>query len=280
MGADQQMSALLRVGKERRVLHMERVESAIGKKCGVLLVCSGLEGIAEEIERHIRVEGGGTGSAAETLVFQPAPAGAVVGEGEVRRIGRSVSQFSRETGCVCRHIGERDGADAFGHNNARRGIALKRIVEPQSLVRSEFSEDVGGEDLCERAEPQQRILSGKLMGVGSGFAVSAEENMIVANDDENHTGGSGLKEEVCAQSVNGLDFGERRRRVRLCKSRHEGQHEKKYKQGAQEFSVAHSYLQFLGYRTERLLKTEMIHFLCELLTSGSPVSLNQQSASD
>ena len=116
MGADQQLSALLSVGKERRVLHLERVESAVGKKCRVLLVCSGLEGIAQEIERHIRVERGATRNAAETLVLQPAPAGTVVGEGEVRRVGRRISQLPRETGCVCRHVGERNGADAFGHN--------------------------------------------------------------------------------------------------------------------------------------------------------------------
>src|ERR1700733_4037368 len=100
------MSTLLSIGKERRVMHLERVERTLGKKRGVLLLSSGLEGIAKEIESHIRVERGGTGSAAETLVGQPAPAGAVVGEGEVRRIGRSVSQFARETGCVCRDIGE------------------------------------------------------------------------------------------------------------------------------------------------------------------------------
>ena len=253
MGADQQMFALLSIGKERRVLHMERVESALGKKCGVLLVCSRLEGIAEEIERHIRVEGGGAGSAAETLVLQPAPPGAVVGEGEVGRIGRSVSQFSRETGCVCRQISERDGTDAFGHNSARRSIALERIVEPQGLVRDEFSENVGGKDLCERAEPQQRILGGKLMGVGCGFAVSMEEHLIVANDDENHTGGAGLNEEVCAESVNGLEVG-KRSWLSLRESRHEGQQEQEDKQSAREFSVAHSSLLFLGYRTEQFFE--------------------------
>jgi len=186
--------------------------------------------------------------------LQPAPAGAVVGEGEVRRIGRSVSQFPRETGCVCRQIGERDGTDTFGHNSARRGIELERIVEPNGLVRDEFDENVGGKDLCERAEPQQRILGRKLMGVGRSFAVSLEVDLIVPNDDENHTGGAGLKEEVCAESANGLDVGERCWRLRLRESRHEGQHEQEDKQAAREFSVAHYCLQFLGYRTEQLFE--------------------------
>jgi hypothetical protein len=75
------------------------------------------------------------------------------------------------------------------------------------------------------------------MGVGRGLAVSAEEDMIVANDDENHTGGAGLKEEVCAEIANGLDVGERCWQLR--ESRHEGQHEQEDKQGTREFSVAH-----------------------------------------
>ena len=84
VGADEQMAALLLAWKERRVLHVERVESALRKKGCVLFVRGGLEGIAEEIEGDIRVERGGTGSAAETLIWQPSPAGAVVGKGEVR----------------------------------------------------------------------------------------------------------------------------------------------------------------------------------------------------
>jgi hypothetical protein len=61
------------------------------------------------------------------------------------------------------------------------------------------------------------------MGVGRGLAVSTEEDIIVANDDENHTGGAGLKEEVCAESANhGLDVGKRCGRLRLCECRHQG----------------------------------------------------------
>jgi hypothetical protein len=47
------------------------------------------------------------------------------------------------------------------------------------------------------------------MGVGRGFAVSAEEDLIVANDDENHTGGPGLKKEICTESASGLEVGGR-----------------------------------------------------------------------
>ena len=193
VGTAEQMAALLSVGKESRVLHMKRVESALGKKGWVLLLCGGLEGVAEEVESKIRVDGDATGSAAETLVLQPAPAGAIVGEGEVRRPGRGIAQFPREAGCMRRKISERDGRDAFGHKRVGWSKALERIVKPHGLVRDELGEYVGGKDLCERAEPQQRLLGGKLMGVGRGLAVSAEKHLIAANDDQNHPGGAGLK---------------------------------------------------------------------------------------
>ncbi len=183
-------------------------------------MCGGLEGVAEEVEGNIRVEGGGTGSAVETLVWQPVPAVAVVGEGEVRRFGRSVAQFSWEAGCVRREIGQCDGLAAFGYNGAGWSEALERIVEAHGLVRDEFGEDVGSKDLCERAEPQQRVLGGKLMGVGRRFAVSAEKDLIVANDNENHTGGAGLKEEIFAERTSGLGVEERWRKRRLRQGRY------------------------------------------------------------
>jgi hypothetical protein len=100
VGADEQTAALLLAWKECRVLHAKRVESALRKKGRILLVCGGLEGIAEEVEGDIRVEGGGTGSAAKTLVWQPSPAGAIVREGEARVPARCIAQFSWEAGYV------------------------------------------------------------------------------------------------------------------------------------------------------------------------------------
>jgi hypothetical protein len=66
--------------------------------------------------------------------------------------------------------------------------ALERIVEAHGIVCDEFGENVGGKDFCERAEAEQRVLGGKLVGVGRGLTVSAEKNLIVANDNENHAG--------------------------------------------------------------------------------------------
>jgi hypothetical protein len=46
-------------------------------------------------------------------------------------------------------MSEGDGLDAFGHNNVLGCETLKWIVKTNGLVRYEFGEDVGGEDLCE-----------------------------------------------------------------------------------------------------------------------------------
>ena len=192
------------------------------------------------------------------LVWQPAPSGAVVGKSKVRSTRRRVAQFSRETGRVCRYIGEGDGTDAFGHNSARRSIARERIVEPQGLVRHEFSENVGGKDLCERAEPQQRLLGGKLMGVGRGLPVSAEKHLIAANDDQNHPGGTGLKKEICAESASRLEVGERCWGRRLGGGRHERKDEQEDKQYAQDFSWVHFLIASLkGTQPRNSLQTEM-----------------------
>ena len=195
-GADKQAAALVSVGKKGRALHAERVEGALGKQGRVLLVRSGLKRVAEQVECDIRIDGGSAGSAEETLVRQPAPASAVVGEGEVRRPGGRNPQFSRQAGCVCGKSAECDGIVSFGHNCVEWSELLERIIEPYGLVGNKFRQDVGGEDLCERAEPQERVLGRRLVGVGRGLAVPAEKDLIVANDDQNHTRGAGLKEEI------------------------------------------------------------------------------------
>ncbi len=62
---------------------------------------------------------------------------------------RRSAQFAGEAGCVGSEIGEGNGLDAFGHNNVAGSEVLKWIVEPYGVVRNEFGEDVGGEDLRE-----------------------------------------------------------------------------------------------------------------------------------
>ena len=67
----------------------------------------------------------------------------------MRDPARCSAEFSWEAGGVGSEISEGDGLDAFGHNNVLGCEMLKWIVEPNGLVRYEFGEDVGGEDLCE-----------------------------------------------------------------------------------------------------------------------------------
>ena len=130
------LAALLGGGEEGGVGHMERIEGAFGEKRGIWPVGGGLEGVAEEIEPDVGVESGGSGSSAEMLVGQPAPAGAAVGEGEVRRAasGALPSSRGRPEVWVARS-GERDGVDAVGYEGVGGGVELERVVEADGACR-------------------------------------------------------------------------------------------------------------------------------------------------
>jgi hypothetical protein len=232
------MAALLVTWKERCVLHVERVESALCKQGCILFVGRRLESIAEEIEGDIRVESGGTGNPAETLVWQPSPASAVVRESEVRDPAGPTAQLSGEARRVSSEINQGDGMAAFGHNNMFGSESLQWVVQPYRLVRHQFRENVSGEDLCEGTEPQKRVLGRSLMRVGRRLAVPMEKNLIVANDYKNHTRGARLKEEIGAESIDGLQVRERCLWRRLSAGQHSGQHEED-KQFSQESRVAH-----------------------------------------
>jgi hypothetical protein len=93
-------------------------------------------------------------------------------------------------------IGESDGQDALGYNDAGWSKALERIVEPDGFIRCKFVENVSGEDLCERTESQHRILGRKLMRTRRGLAISAKKDLIVTHHDKNHAGRTGLREEI------------------------------------------------------------------------------------
>jgi hypothetical protein len=58
------------------------------------------------------------------------------------------------------------------------------------------------------------------MGVRRGLSISAKENLIVANDDEDHTRGARLKKEVFSERVGGLQITVRRRGMDLRANRY------------------------------------------------------------
>ena len=133
----------------------------------------------------------------------------------MRCAARRIGKFAREAGCVGRQICERDAPDAFGNDRASWSVALERIVKRYSLVRNQFRQDVGGKDLGQGTQPQQRILCRKLMGVRRSLSVSMKEDLLVANDNQNHAGRAGLKEELRAKSIYGLRVGKRHGRIHL-----------------------------------------------------------------
>jgi hypothetical protein len=90
-----------------------------------------------------------------------------------------------------------------------RSEVLKRIVKANGSVHNELRKDIGGKNLCERAEPQQRVLRGNLTRVRCVLAESAEKNLTVSHHDENHASGPRLKKEIFAQSPGGCNVRER-----------------------------------------------------------------------
>ena len=99
-------------------------------------------------------------------------------------------------------------AGAAGDNGVRRGEELERIVEVHGAILHELGEQVGGEDLGERAEAEDGVWRGPLAAAGSGIAVTAEEDFAIAHDDEHHSGGTGSGEEIGAEGVRLLQAGE------------------------------------------------------------------------
>ena len=68
----------------------------------------------------------------------------------------------------------------------------------------QLHQQVRGEDLRERAEPQKRIRRRRLLTAGPRLAVPAEEDLVSANQDQHHAGLERALEEVCTDSVGSL----------------------------------------------------------------------------
>jgi hypothetical protein len=130
-----------------------------------------------------------------------------LGEREVRGAGRGVIELAWQARSVGGEVLKSDGLDAFGHDDVRRCETLEWIVETDGPVRREFRKEIAGEDFCEGAEAQERVLSGKLVGVWGRFAIAAKKNLIVAYNDEDHARRAGTNIEVSAERTSGFEVG-------------------------------------------------------------------------
>jgi len=83
----------------------------------------------------------------------------------------------------------------------RGSVKLEGIVEVDGVVGNELGEKVGGEDFGERAEAYDGGFRRPYACARRGFAVAAEEDFVVADNDKNHAGGAGGGEEFLAEDV-------------------------------------------------------------------------------
>lgn len=110
---------------------------------------------------------------------------------------------------MCRKIEEGDGLVALRNKRARWSESLERIVQPHHLFHGELGERVRSKYLCQGAKSHERILRRNLMRIGCGFAVSAKDGLVALNDNEHHSRGSGLHEEISAEGIHRLETRER-----------------------------------------------------------------------
>jgi hypothetical protein len=91
-----------------------------------------------------------------------------------------------------------------------------------------------------------------------------EKNLIVADDDENHTGRAGLKEEIFAERVS-MEVGQRWKR-RLRKSRREGQREQEDEQPVLRPRIAH--LVFIVFTMQNTKLRDLLQWKCSASDIG------------
>jgi hypothetical protein len=120
-----------------------------------------------------------------------------------------------------------------------RSKALERIVQAHGAVGCQFREEVCGKDLRQRADSQDRLLRGRLLGAGGRLAVPTEEHLIVSDDDKNHAGRSRLDEEIRAERTGRLELRQRRRH--LPEAGYGVEREREREQNAQQSGEQHLY---------------------------------------
>ena len=147
-GALEEAGALVGGGDQSCVPHVEGLEKAVVEKRGIGFACGGGEGVSEEIEADVGVEGGGAGRRFEALIGKPVPAVFVIGEGEVGSFAGVGGDFAGQAGGVCGEIEEGDGVGVeFWNELPLGGVALEGVVEFDFAVGDEAGEQVGGEEL-------------------------------------------------------------------------------------------------------------------------------------
>ena len=183
---------------------MEGMQSVLGEESGILFLRGSRQRIAEKVVGYIRIESRLSRGAAEPLVGQPSPARIKVREGEMSRLRRKIPKLSGKSRSMRGKTQKGNWAISLGHHSTRRRKALQWIIETQSLCSDRFLQEIAREYLRERTEAQQRVLGGKLVGVGSRLSVSLKEYLMSPNHYEDHSGRSGLPEQLGTQVADAL----------------------------------------------------------------------------
>ena len=139
------------------------------------------------------------------LSGEPGPPGLSAGVGEVGSAAGCSADLARETSRMRSKVGESDGAAVAERDVAViGGEGLQWSIETDQFRLHQLDEEVGGKDFAQRAEPEERVGGGSLMGIRVGFAEGCDGCLLVADDHEDEASGTGPEEEVLPESLGRL----------------------------------------------------------------------------
>lgn len=139
---------------------------------------------------------------------EPLPARREVGVSKGRSLTGPDPKFARKPGGMGGQLFESDGLAAAWNEGVIGRIPLERIVEFDYLLLYQLCEQVGGEDLGERAETNDGVGGWGDAGVGCGFAIAVNEDLVIADDNDDHADGARVGEEIYAELFRGGKVGQ------------------------------------------------------------------------
>ncbi len=212
--ADEEASTLTGSGAQRRVPQPKRFADSVGEELRVGLAGSSAQGVREQVEPDVGIMCGGSGKKAQAIAREPLPAKVVVGKREVAGVARWIGDFAGEAGGVRGQIAQCDRAAAKAMNCAVRhgdimgGELLQGVGEGYLSTRDQLHQQVRGHDFGQRAQTDERVSIGLLVGARIGLTIALHPRLIVADNHDDHACGAAPVEEVGHEGVGGLELRE------------------------------------------------------------------------
>ena len=178
----------------------ERPEDTRLEKIGIGLMRGAGERGGQKIEAEVGVGDRSPGREQQRIGLEPGGegVGGDVDEGIVRR-PRRMGDLARQPGRMGGEIDKPDRPPALRHRRDELGRVFgQRIGEADHAVRGEARQDLAGERLGDRADPEQRIRAGGLVRVVGAAAEALDRRLPAVDDAEDERRGLDRQEQDLA----------------------------------------------------------------------------------